>query len=120
MKTRKAQISGTPAAAVVLVIAAFILIFIVLIDQEDRDELLGNKNETAVREGEGQEKIGVLLEEQPGTITTLNRREFEQDIPSFNLIVKNEDKTLKEVDSVFIEKRRSFVKNSPFFRQGQG
>ena len=115
MKTRKAQVSGTPAAAVVLVIAAFILIFIVLIDQKDRDELLGNKNETAVREGEGQEKIGVLLEEQPGTITTLNRREFEQDIPSFNLIVKNEDKTLKEVDSVFIESGGVSSKTVPFF-----
>ena len=113
MKTRKAQVSGTPAAAIILLIAAFILIYLVLIPAEDREELLGEENETVVRER--QESSGILLEEQPGTITKLSNREFEHRIPSFNLAVKTEDQILKEVDSVFIESGGVSSKAVPFF-----
>lgn len=116
MKPRKAQVSGTPAAAVILVIAAFILIWIVLIPTEDRETLLENgQNETEA--AERQETLGTLLEERPGTIRKQDSYGFYYSIPSFNLIVKKEDRILKEVDSVFIESGGVSSRAVPFFER---
>src|SRR3989338_5730785 len=99
---KKAQPSGAAAASLVLVVGAFILIFIILLPSEERGEVRGGK-ESGVSAGGGEELIGVLLEERPGTVTKLREREFEHSIPSFNLFTEKEDTIIKKVDSVFIE-----------------
>jgi len=102
MIKKRAQVTGGPAASLVILIAAFILIFILLLPEADRDELL-NPDDPDVSAEDEEKEFGVLLEENPGTITKLREREFDHSIPSFNLFVEQEDVVLKRVDSVFIE-----------------
>ena len=66
MKNKEAQVSGTPAAVVVLVIATFTLIYLVLIPSEDREELLGEKNLSSPDESVKTSEL-LLLDETPGT-----------------------------------------------------
>jgi len=109
----KAQ-SGAPAASLVIVIAAFVLLFVLLLPSEDRDALLEDKDRDRVLAGEDLDGA-TLLDENPGTVTKLREREFEHNLPSFNLFIEKEDVILKKVDSVFIESKGTALKSVPLF-----
>lgn len=113
MTSKKAQVSGAPAASVILVIGAFILIYILLLPPGEREKLLEGDDDTLSEEEK--ESLGILLEERPGTVTKLREREFDHNIPSFNLLVEQEDATLKKVDSVFIESSGVTSRTIPLF-----
>ncbi|MAG15742.1 hypothetical protein CMO88_01645 [Candidatus Woesearchaeota archaeon] len=114
MRNKKAQPSGAGAASLIIVIALFILVYILFLPSEDRKELIeGDDSEVSASEREA--IASVLLEESPGTITKIKEREFEHNIPSFNLFTEKEDAILKKVDSVFIESSGISSKAIPIF-----
>lgn len=118
MENRKAQATGSGAAALVIVIASFILIYLLLIPSEDRENILkDDKKDVSL----AKEKVAgsVLLDERPGTVTKLKESEFEHNIPSFNLLIEKEASVLKKVDSVFIESSGISSKAVPFFVDGK-
>lgn len=99
-KKRQGQ-SGANTAAIIIVVMAFILIYILLIPSENRKELLEESDDAVL--GERPSEYGVLLDESPGTLASLQEREFEHRIPSFNILTEREDVVLKSVDSVFVD-----------------
>jgi len=113
----KAQ-SGAPAASLIIVIGAFILLFILFLPSEEREKLLEGEDSDFVSDED--EPIGsILLDERPGTITKLREREFEHNIPSFNLFTEKEDVILKTIDSVFIESSGIESRVVPLFVKGE-
>ncbi len=114
MENRKAQVSGSGAASVVIVVASFILIYLLLIPAEERDKILEDKG-AAVSAEKAKVPGSVLLDERPGTVTKLKESEFEHGIPSFNLFIEKEASVLKKVDSVFVESSGTSSRAVPFF-----
>ncbi len=115
---KKGQVSGAPAASLIIVISAFILLYILFLPSEDRTELLEGSDGSGGTIAKGAEVSGsVLLLEQPGTLTHLKDTEFEHSIPSFNLFTEKEDVVLKSADSVFIDSKQN-AKTLPVFVKG--
>ncbi len=115
MENRKAQVSGSSAAALVLVIAAFVLIYLLLIPVADRDAIIKGSSSSGISAVKGSVVGSVLLDEHPGTVTKLKESEFEHRIPSFNLFIEKEAAVLKKADSVFVESSGTSTRAVPFF-----
>lgn len=98
--------SGANAAILVMVIAAFILLYILFLPKGERDKLLEKESVSSQAVAAGSLPGSTLLKENPGTLTRLKEREFEHSLPSFNLFSKKEDTVLKGVESVYIEAAR--------------
>lgn len=98
--------SGANAAVLVMVIAGFIILYILFLPKGDRDRLL-EKESIGTRVVAPEAIPGaVLLKENPGVLTRVKEKEFEHRIASFNLFTKKEDAVLKSVDSVYVESSR--------------
>ncbi len=98
--------TGANAAILVMVIAAFILLYILFLPKGERDKLL-DKDVAASRPFEAGQVVGsTLIKENPGTLSKLKDKEFSHQLPSFNLFSKKEDAILKSVDSVYAEASR--------------
>ena len=101
---RKSQTSGSPAAIVVLSIAAFIIIFILLLPEDERNEILDRDPTTSTGSEITAETGGViLLEENPGTINRIRTRDIERDLSNFVIIAEKEDVEIKKTNSIFVE-----------------
>ncbi|MBI2143318.1 hypothetical protein HYU20_03180 [Candidatus Woesearchaeota archaeon] len=99
--------SGGNAAILVIVIAAFILLYILFLPKGERDKILTTDAATSVKFVPGELPGSTLLKENPGTLTKLKDKEFDHKLPSFNLFTKKEDTVLKSVDSTNIESSKS-------------
>jgi hypothetical protein len=103
---KKAQ-SGSQAGILVLMIGALILLYILFLPPEERQELLEDETDGGtVTEKTIEANREVLLDESPGVILKTKKLRFEHKIPSFNLFTRREDRVLKEVGSVFISSSR--------------
>lgn len=91
--------SGSNAAVLVIVIAAFIVLYVLFLPKGERDKVLSTGT-TATGAVAGTLPGSALIDESPGTLTVLKRNEFDHNIPSFNLFTKKEDTVLKSVDSI--------------------
>ncbi len=98
---------GGNAAILVAVIAAFILLYILFLPKGERDKILTTDAATASKFVAGKLPGSTLLKENPGTLTKLKNKEFDHNLPSFNLFTKKEDTVLKNIDSVSIESSKS-------------
>lgn len=99
--------TGANAAILVMVIAAFIILYILFLPKGERDKLL--ERDISAAKAISPEAIAgaVLIKENPGVLTKLREKEFEHRIPSFNLFTKKEDAILKSFDSINVETSRS-------------
>ena len=83
--TKKRGQSGSGAAALVAIIAALIILYILFLEPTDRAKLLDDHGDSGSGFYEADDKITILLDEEPGRLDYLKGDEFEVDIPSFNL-----------------------------------
>ena len=102
---RKSQATGSPAAIVVLAIAAFIVIFILLLPEDERNEILDREPTSSTGSGGIAANAGgvILFEENPGTINRVRTRDIERDLSNFVIIAEKEDIEIKKTNSIFIE-----------------
>ncbi len=91
--------SGGNAAILIIVIAAFILLYVLFLPKGERDKILSTGT-TATGIVAGTLPGSTLIDENPGTLTVLKSSQFDHNLPSFNLFTKKEDTVLKSVDSV--------------------
>lgn len=100
--------SGGNAAILVIVIATFILLYILFLPKDERDRIL--EQDSVARLAAGKAPGSVLIKENPGILTRVKDSEFDHSIPSFNLFTKTEDAVLKTVESVYVESSRGSTK----------
>lgn len=101
---KKSQ-GGTKAAALVAIIMALIILYILFMPPSERERLLYNKttNETGGDvEEEGKTNITLLLE-HPGLLEYLPTTEYEKSIPSLSLYTKTEAEIVKSQDFVTVK-----------------
>ena len=111
----KSQTSGSPAAVLILAIAAFIVLFILLLPQEDRENLLDSGPGSSGSSGIGAEISGVLLlEENPGTISKVRTRQIERDLASFVIRAEEEDIEMKKLNYISLRTGESDSKEVYF------
>ena len=115
----KSQTSGSPAAVLILAIAAFIVLFILLLPQEDRENLLDSGSGSTGGSGIGGEVSGlILLEESPGTISRVRTRQIEREIASFVIRTEEEDLEIKKVNAISLHSGESDSKEVFFETEG--
>ncbi len=97
---RRAQVSGTGAAVLVLIIAALIILYILFLPPEVREEILEGKE--ALRPGapSGQE---VFLLESPGRLDAVGQRVIEHSMPSIQLYSTTNAQLLHTVPSLYVK-----------------
>ena len=103
---KKGQETGGHAATLVAIIALLILLYILFVPPETRNELLGIENETSSGVGNSEEN-GVnitLVEEWPGRIDYTDLSEVDHDLPTVTLFSRKEGTLIKEKDSVYVSK----------------
>ncbi len=98
--------NGGGAATLVIVIAGFIILYILFLPKGERDQLL-QEGAVTTSISAGSLPGSTLVNENPGTLTKLKEKEFEHMLSSFNLFTKTEDSVLKSVDSARVESSRS-------------
>ncbi|MBW2981907.1 hypothetical protein KY343_03450 [Candidatus Woesearchaeota archaeon] len=98
------------AAALIIVITLLIVGYILFLPPAEREKLLseGDEDENATEE----EIIEIVLSETPERIYPLTQREFEQELPSVNIFIKEEATELKKVDSLFTSRSLFSDKNA--------
>ncbi len=105
--------SGGNAAILVIVIAAFILMYILFLPKGERDKLL-TQDTTTAKVAAGKLPGSTLLNENPGTLTVLKSKDFDHQLPSFNLFTKKEDAVLKGIDSINVGSSKSDTRKRSF------
>jgi hypothetical protein len=101
---KRAQ-SGGSAAILVLLILLMIVFYLMFIPKTDRDDLIGTTSTNGNNVAPGSVNGSLLLNEHPGTLTTVEKNWFDHVIPSFNLFTKKEDTIMKNVGSIYVESK---------------
>jgi hypothetical protein len=96
------------AAALIVIITLLIVAYILFLPPAEREKLLVEEEENVTAE----EEIEVLLSETPERIYPLTQREFEQELPSINIMIKEVGTELKKVDSLFVSRSLFSDKNA--------
>lgn len=95
---RKAQ--AMSAAVLVAIIAAVIILYILFLPAEERNELL---NITEDKEGDEKTDRDILLLEYPREMIHYGQKLIEHEIDPINLYIKEEDVILKEAESLYVK-----------------
>ena len=110
MRSKKGvqEAGAMAAAALIVVITLLIVAYILFLPPAEREKLLIDEedNETSDVEPE------VLLSETPERIYPITQREFEQDLPSVNIFIKEVGTELKKADSLFVSRSLFSDKNA--------
>ena len=110
MYKKRAQ-TATGAMWLIILIAVFIILYIILLPPKERQELIGeNGTQNNTTMNETYEKTTLLLE-HPGTIDYIlpTQMTIEHTVPSMNLYTIQQAKKLFEINSIYI-KRAMFAK----------
>ena len=98
---KKAQ-TGTSAATLIAVITGMIVLYILFLPADIREDLLEG-NATGTSGGSSDTHLNrTLLVEHPGTMNKLEFREYDHYIPSVNLYTRTGANVLKKVSSVYV------------------
>ena len=88
---KKAQVSGSNVAVLIFLIALFMVVYIMLIPEKDRNELLG-ENATSLTSSKTN-SYSVILLQSPGKMQDFTGEEFTEDLGSINLGIISEPET---------------------------
>ena len=112
---KKARGEGASISVVLIVIALFMVLYIIFLPVEDRRNLLDlNQSDTTSSGSTTTEKIE-LLAESPGTISPTKEFGVKHTLPEVNLFIKTEPEVNKLAANLAI-KKGLFVKSSPLLR----
>jgi len=100
MTAKRGQAGG--AAALVAIIATILVLYIILLPADIREELLNDSTTKKVKEAEDKEE-SLLVFEHPGTLDPLQLRDREKILDSFNLYSEKSAVVLKSSASAQIE-----------------
>lgn len=98
---KKAQ-SGSGAATLVAVITLLIILYILFLPADVREEILKD-NETSEGEAESISGVKLLLSETPGVLEDLDVLEYEHSLPSINLFTTTGAEVIKKVNSLYVK-----------------
>ena len=103
---RAQQETATPAALFVLLILALILLYVLFIPPEERNELL-NISDSSESNGNGgsadiEDADFVVLEEQPGTLVFKDQTSFKHTFSDIYLIKRSEGALVDEWNSAYV------------------
>ncbi|MFH1181841.1 MAG: hypothetical protein V1702_02690 [Candidatus Woesearchaeota archaeon] len=116
---KKAQ-SGSSAGLLVLMIGIVMILYILFLPPDVREDLIGDNNGKNVSTKTVTANKGILLDENPGTLLESKNLKFEHKLPSFNLFTRTEDTVLKEVQSVYISSEKDALSRSiPLLLKGR-
>ncbi len=101
MISKRAQAAGA-AAGVIAIIAGLIVLYILLLPPDARDELLNQSSTSTSGNSKTLEKISLVLE-HPGTLDPVRNTDREKILDSFSLYSEKSALVLKSVDAVHIE-----------------
>jgi hypothetical protein len=93
--------SGSSAALFVLLMGIAIILYILFLPPDVRNDLL-NEGTTNASTTTISSNRGVLLDVSPGTLLESKTLKFDHNLPSFNLFTTTEDAILKQIQSVYI------------------
>ncbi len=99
---KKAQISGGKAAALIAIVALIIILYIALLPEEQRQELLYGENYSVNETVEKGEEV--LLLSHPGSLEYLEKDKIEHTIPALSLYTQTEGVIFKKIDSVHVSR----------------
>ena len=102
MISKRAQAAGA-AAGVIAIIAGLIVLYILLLPPDARDELLNQSSTSTSKNSKELEKISLVVE-HPGTLDPIRNTDREKILDSFSLYSEKSALVLKSVDAVHIEK----------------
>ena len=104
MKFKRAEANpgAMAAAALIVVITLLIIGYILLLPPAEREKLLEGEEDNATEAKE--EKEFVLISEAPERLYPITQREFEQELPSVNIFIKEEAIEIKKADSLFVSR----------------
>ncbi|MBU0929939.1 MAG: hypothetical protein KJ623_02610 [Nanoarchaeota archaeon] len=109
MKNKRAQESGSAIAVLVLLIALFMLLYVLLLPPEQREDIL---NQTISKNGDSNQiNPVVLLSESPGELFPNKEGNIKHDISSLNIFVKDEPQTNRLANALEIS--RSLFSSKP-------
>ncbi|MBI3052139.1 hypothetical protein HYY74_06840 [Candidatus Woesearchaeota archaeon] len=108
MHAKKGQSAGG-AASLIAAILGLMLLYILFLPPEAREELLGTNTTTGEVKGIS-EPSRILLLEKPGTVFRAKQDQFEHNLNAFNLYAKSEDRVMKSIGSVFVESKSGSTK----------
>ncbi len=102
--------SGANSAILVALMALVIILYILFLPPDMRDDLLNNGNDSSSN-GDGDNGLNkTLLHEKPGTLEYVDSGYRNHELPSFRIYSSEEGSILKEYDSLY-------AKNSVFEKQ---
>jgi len=103
-KQKKGQSTAGSAATLLAIIAGLILLYILFLPPQEREELLGSSNASTQASGEEAHGNETLLLEHPGVIEYVAETEVIHNIPSVNLRTEPVSKILKKVLSAEVKR----------------
>lgn len=104
-RTKKGQAAG--AAVLLVIIAAFLVGFIIMVSPQERADILGEDNESTADDSgtiEGAVVEENLLTVSPGRVDYLAQEEIEHPLPVVNIYTRTEAKVLAERNVVYTKK----------------
>jgi len=102
MYKKRAQ-AGSGAATLVALIACFIILYILFLPPEDREELLEGDGDDDDDEEEKNDINRTAVEESPGRLDVVGFNEYEHSLPSINLFATTSAIVIKEIDSLYVK-----------------
>jgi hypothetical protein len=121
LKGKKGQPSGSSAGALIIVVGAFIVLYILFLPPSARDALL-ERNGTGMYDVNGSDSVNgksmyTLLLENPGSMEYISQNylETEHSIPAIQLFSTTEGEVLESIDSMYV-KRNVFTKTNQEFK----
>jgi hypothetical protein len=104
MKYRKGKSDGAQVASFLVIIALFIIAYILLISGEERKELLGLDNDDKTDFDYTKEDNFYLLSTSPGAVSPYEKDKFEVELNDIRLFSKLESETINLIDNVKVSK----------------
>jgi len=101
--------SGGPAAILIVIITAIMVIYILFLPPAERDKLLNNGNTgTGVQPGgtsSGTTRVLTsLLNEKVGTLTTISSQTVNHEMSSFRIFDTTQAQVLKQINSLYVKR----------------
>jgi len=97
MRMKKAQAAGLVATILLLII-----LYIVFLPPEDREDLLGDEKESHPFSDNGEKETLILLKESPGTLSFIEDNDADKDIPNIFLLESTSAKELEKFNPFII------------------